>query len=200
MGTVAAHAAHWKHFCSFAREQGVRDARQVSRELVASYARHLSERIRRGEMKVAYAHNLLSSVNVVLRRAARRPAPATAPGRLGGAAPDPCERAPPHYLDRKELEGLRQALMPGVPSTRRGAGRARPRADAALQGDLPCSMPARRCARPRRRGAWPSPRAPRAAAAVRRTPGDGHRRGPGRTAGGRASPGRARVTSSRPGI
>jgi hypothetical protein len=65
--TQAAHQARWVVFCEFARERGVRDARNVTAELLSSYGTHLGDSVRQGEVKVAYAQNLLSSVNVVLQ-------------------------------------------------------------------------------------------------------------------------------------
>jgi hypothetical protein len=52
---------------AFARETAnVRDARDVTSELIAAYGHHLAQQIGSEKMKVAYAQNLLSSVNVVL--------------------------------------------------------------------------------------------------------------------------------------
>lgn len=65
--TVAAHADRWSRFAEWTKaESGVRDARDVSVETVTAYAEALAERIREGAMSVAYAQNLLSTVNVVL--------------------------------------------------------------------------------------------------------------------------------------
>jgi hypothetical protein len=65
--TQAAHQARWAAFCEFARERGVRDARNITADLLSSYGTHLGDRVGQGDMKVAYAQNLLSSVNVVLQ-------------------------------------------------------------------------------------------------------------------------------------
>jgi hypothetical protein len=64
-GTVASHTARWRKFCQWAREQGVRDARDVSRSELAQFAEHLSQQTSSG-MSNGYAKNQLSSVNVVL--------------------------------------------------------------------------------------------------------------------------------------
>lgn len=65
-GTVAANANRWGTFSRFSVEQGVRDARLVTAELVAAFGHRLAEAVDRGEMKVSYAQNLLSSVNTTL--------------------------------------------------------------------------------------------------------------------------------------
>lgn len=65
--TRAAHEARWGQFVSFVRETAnVRDARHVTSELIATYGNRLAQQVQTGEMKVTYAQNLLSSVNVVL--------------------------------------------------------------------------------------------------------------------------------------
>jgi len=63
--TVASHAARWRKFCQWAREHGVRDARDVSRSELAQFAEHLSQETDRG-ISNGYAKNQLTSVNVVL--------------------------------------------------------------------------------------------------------------------------------------
>lgn len=65
-GTQAAHSERWQQFCDYAREQEVRDVRQVTEALVTAYGELLQQRVESGEMAVSYAQNLLSSVNVVL--------------------------------------------------------------------------------------------------------------------------------------
>ena len=63
--TVASHAARWRKFCQWAREHGVRDARDVSRSELARFAEHLSQQTGR-DLSNGYAKNQLTSVNVVL--------------------------------------------------------------------------------------------------------------------------------------
>ncbi len=65
-GTQAAHSERWQQFCDYARDQEVRDVRQVTEALVTAYGESLQQRVEAGEMAVSYAQNLLSSVNVVL--------------------------------------------------------------------------------------------------------------------------------------
>ncbi|GAB4301482.1 MAG: hypothetical protein Kow0096_22360 [Thiohalomonadaceae bacterium] len=65
-GTVAAHSERWGQFANWAKGQGVKDSRQVDQTLVERYAADLSQRVAAGEVNVAYAQNLLSSVNTTL--------------------------------------------------------------------------------------------------------------------------------------
>jgi hypothetical protein len=65
-GTRAAHAARWRLFAEFAQHQAVKDARDVTAELIERFGRSLSTRVGVGELSVRYAQNLLSTVNVVL--------------------------------------------------------------------------------------------------------------------------------------
>jgi Integrase len=64
-GTVASHTARWRKFCEWSREQGVRDARDVSSSELAQFAEHLSQQTGRG-ISNGYAKNQLTSVNVAL--------------------------------------------------------------------------------------------------------------------------------------
>ena len=64
--TRQAHTERWARFAAFAKETGIKDARYVTRELIEAYGNHLAVKVRSDEMKVAYAQNLLSTVNVVL--------------------------------------------------------------------------------------------------------------------------------------
>jgi hypothetical protein len=53
----------WRRFCPWAREQGVRDARNLSRIELAQFAEHLSQQTASG-MRNGDARNQLISVNV----------------------------------------------------------------------------------------------------------------------------------------
>ncbi|HNP65697.1 MAG TPA: hypothetical protein PKH39_17325, partial [Woeseiaceae bacterium] len=66
-GTVTGHAERWRQFVTWCRnERDIRDARQVSSEVVRDYGRTLREKVDAG-MSPAYAQNLVSSVNVVMQ-------------------------------------------------------------------------------------------------------------------------------------
>jgi len=66
-GTVASHLHRWNLFVSFLKtECGVKDARDITIDLVDRYGSQLKQQVDTGSKKVAYAQNLLSTVNVVL--------------------------------------------------------------------------------------------------------------------------------------
>lgn len=65
-GTVAAHSQRWGQFASWAKANGVKDSREIDQALVEKYAAEISQKVASGEIKVAYAQNLLSSVNTTL--------------------------------------------------------------------------------------------------------------------------------------
>ena len=64
--TRAAHIERWGQFVSYAKGEGIKDARAVTREMIRTYGTYLAGQVSSGKMAVAYAQNLLSSVNVVL--------------------------------------------------------------------------------------------------------------------------------------
>lgn len=64
--TRAAHVARWGQFVFYAKGKGIKDARAVTREAIAAYGTYLAGQVASNHMAVAYAQNLLSSVNVVL--------------------------------------------------------------------------------------------------------------------------------------
>ena len=52
--------------CLYLKTEGIKDARAVTREVIVAYGECLAEQVDSGAMAVAYAQNLLSSVNVIL--------------------------------------------------------------------------------------------------------------------------------------
>jgi hypothetical protein len=66
-GTVAAHQERWQRFVQFLKTDcHTKDARNITKAHIEQYGQHLKHQVNTGSMKVAYAQNLLSSVNVVL--------------------------------------------------------------------------------------------------------------------------------------
>ena len=65
-GTQASHADRWVQFAQYAKSSGIKDARDVDLALVRSYASRLRNNVLAGKTSVAYAQNLLSTINVVL--------------------------------------------------------------------------------------------------------------------------------------
>ena len=65
-GTVKAHSDRWQAFVKWCRSEqgpGINDARQIDRKLLADYAAHLRDIVKRGDLAVSTAQNRLSSVN-----------------------------------------------------------------------------------------------------------------------------------------
>lgn len=65
--TVGSHAERFRHFATWCKEQTqIRDATEITREDVQEYCRSLAEQVDAEDIKVSYAINLISSVNVTL--------------------------------------------------------------------------------------------------------------------------------------
>ena len=64
--TRASHEERWQQFVSFLKHEGIKDARHISLQAIENYATNLRQLVEQEEMKVAYAQNLLSTVNVVM--------------------------------------------------------------------------------------------------------------------------------------
>lgn len=92
--TRHAHGERWARFAAFAKETGVKDARYVTRELIEAYGKHLAIQVESEAMKVAYAQNLLSSVNVVLELMRQDRRLRVSPGEIVGQRTNVRETAP----------------------------------------------------------------------------------------------------------
>ena len=65
--TRASHEARWQPFVHFLKAHyGIKDARHIDKGVIEEYSEHLKQQVQSQQMKVAYAQNLLSSINVVL--------------------------------------------------------------------------------------------------------------------------------------
>ena len=64
--TRASHEERWQQFVSFLKHEGIKDARHISLQAIENYATNLRQLVEQEEMKVAYAQNLLSTINVVM--------------------------------------------------------------------------------------------------------------------------------------
>ncbi len=66
--TVQAHFLRWRQFCDWLRDYyGIRDAGAIKPHHLDDYAEHLAQQVEEEVMAVAYAQNLLSSVNTTLK-------------------------------------------------------------------------------------------------------------------------------------
>jgi hypothetical protein len=123
--TVAAHTERWGQFADWAKAtQGVRDARNVSVETVIAYGEILAEQVRQETMSVAYAQNLLSSVNVVLEAMRGDRAIRISPTGLVGERSHVRDTPQHHGRDQGWARPSRRPLGAGV---RTGDGQSAPR-------------------------------------------------------------------------
>ncbi|MFZ5574589.1 MAG: integrase domain-containing protein [Pseudomonadota bacterium] len=66
--SVQAHFSRWQQFCGWLRDYyGIRDAGAIKPHHLDDYAEHIAQQVEEDVMAVAYAQNLLSSVNVTLK-------------------------------------------------------------------------------------------------------------------------------------
>ncbi|WP_368639720.1 integrase domain-containing protein [Castellaniella ginsengisoli] len=65
--TVDVVSDRWQLFTQYAKGQGIGRMERVTPALVCGYGTRLAERVRSGEMSPAYAQNLVSAVNTVMR-------------------------------------------------------------------------------------------------------------------------------------
>jgi Integrase len=107
--TRAAHAARWTQFAAFANRRRVKDARQVTAELLNDYGEQLARQVRARQMAVRYAQNLLSTVNVVLETMRGDRALRVLPSAVAGRRDD-VRRQPPRGLDRDRVGRVIDAL------------------------------------------------------------------------------------------
>ncbi|TQV81039.1 integrase [Exilibacterium tricleocarpae] len=65
--TRATHEQRWCQFVRYLKGLNIRDARQIDQSTVRQYDLWLKAQVNSGQVRVAYAQNLLSTVNVVLQ-------------------------------------------------------------------------------------------------------------------------------------
>lgn len=108
-GTQAAHGERWRQFCAYARDQGVRDVRQVTAKLVTAYGQSLHQQVIDGAIAVSYAQNLLSTVNVVLEAMRKDSQIRVSPAQLVGERSH-VRQTIPAGLDQERLQQAINAL------------------------------------------------------------------------------------------
>ncbi len=65
--TRASHAHRWNIFADFLKSEcNIKDARDIKKDAIAKYGNHLKQQVDAKRMEIAYAQNLLSSVNTIL--------------------------------------------------------------------------------------------------------------------------------------
>ncbi|GAA0794716.1 integrase domain-containing protein [Marinobacterium sediminicola] len=65
--TRAAHVSRFRKFFKFLKQHGINDVRNVGVEHAEAYAQHLTSLLDAGHISLSYAHNLVSSFNVVMQ-------------------------------------------------------------------------------------------------------------------------------------
>jgi hypothetical protein len=67
-GSVQAHFSRWSQFCDWLRKfYGIRDAVEIRQHHLDAYAAHLAQKVEEEVIAIAYAQNLLSSLNTTLK-------------------------------------------------------------------------------------------------------------------------------------
>lgn len=104
--TVASHGERWSAFSSWARDQGIRDMRAITRETIESYASHL----RGANLAVATVQNRVSTVNVILSHAREGAWESVSPRELAGASRTSVRVEAPASLDPGRYRAAHAAL------------------------------------------------------------------------------------------
>lgn len=108
--TVAAHSNRWRAVVGWCRAHAIRDAREITREILAVYGEDLAEAVERGDLAVSYAQNLLSTANTVLWALRGDRAVRVSPAELVGQRTS-VRTAPPAGLDMELVMAAAQALV-----------------------------------------------------------------------------------------
>lgn len=108
--TVATHSERWSQFVEWAKGNDIRDARDITKEIVEAYGRDLKGQVIEDEMKVAYAQNLISSVNVVLSQMRGDSVMKVSPSALVGKRSTVRVDAP-IWLDRNSVRQIQGNLI-----------------------------------------------------------------------------------------
>lgn len=99
-------ADRWKAFCDFAKNQGVKDMRDVTPQLVEQYAQSLTD----DEYKSSTAQNYISAVNTVMGQARRGNWEKVSPQQATGLSRTNVRTTPPSTLDKGRVKAATQSL------------------------------------------------------------------------------------------
>lgn len=119
--TRASHAERWNQFVSFLKTEGIRDARYINKLTIECYAVYLKEQVDNEDMKVAYAQNLLSTVNVVMQAMRKDKALAIKPALWVGNRLNVRTTVPATLERSKTDEPFRRLRLNGHEQTLNGA-------------------------------------------------------------------------------
>lgn len=107
--TKAAHLERWRQFETFLKDSSIKDARNITSEHLISYAKGLRVGVDSNSSKVAYAQNILSSINVVLEALRGDKTIRVSPSKLVGERSH-VRKTGPVSLDRTKLNPLYKNL------------------------------------------------------------------------------------------
>ena len=107
--TRATHEDRWNKFAQYLKTQGINDARKIDKTTVQYYAEHLKQLVSSGDVRVAYAQNVLSTVNVVLETMRKDSALSIKPAQYVGERTHVRSEAP-RTDDRSQLQKSIQEL------------------------------------------------------------------------------------------
>lgn len=107
--SVATHSERWAQFARWAKDHDIKDARDITRDVIESYGRDLKAEVLEDEMKVAYAQNLLSTVNVVLSQMRSDTTMKVSPSELVGKR-STVRTDPPIWMDRNKVQQIQNNL------------------------------------------------------------------------------------------
>jgi hypothetical protein len=112
--TVATHTSRFGDFKEFAKENGVARMERVTSELVREYGQQLADKVDSGEMKPAYAQNLVSSVNSTMSAATRGEWKSVSPTKDCGIQQRSHVRGTPTMGRENAVRGVQALLAQGL--------------------------------------------------------------------------------------
>ncbi len=107
--TRATHEDRWNKFAGYLKQQGINDAKKIDKTTVQGYAEQLKQLVSSGDVCVAYAQNVLSTVNVVLETMRKDSTLTIKPAQYVGERTHVRSEAP-RTGDRGQLQKSIQAL------------------------------------------------------------------------------------------
>lgn len=109
-GSVAAHSDRWGVTCDWLEELSIIDARKIDMFAIVSYGLVLADWVANEEMKVSYAQNILSTINVVLKTMRRDKKLWVSPAALVGSRVN-YRVDVPLFLNSEDVNALQSRLI-----------------------------------------------------------------------------------------
>lgn len=101
--TRAAHEARFKHFTDNLKSEGVKDLKKIDKDIIKKFGQTLIKHVNENKMSVAYAQNLLSTINVLMSHARGDNTLAVSPASLVGNRTH-IRTGAPKSLDRQMIK------------------------------------------------------------------------------------------------